>query len=412
SATSRRSSSICSTSLGSHSSLGFKGPVQAYAPTQDVVSGTPTKAVEETTSVPHDNVQVAGFDVKPKEILLDRWLDNLVKFSSSDPMFLFILTTVLAWPFSGIRFGRSTDWTVTISDAQAILSYIFDSLLMCQQLNEYEMLVSVAASLQSRNVTNKRMLRKLLRSEQYWAIVPTLGEGLDPSEFSADLPMENWLDLASHVLGHIGTICLYRICIFIWIGFGPYCNWSDRWQLYINSSTSALMVLTFAFGANVPGAPPRLHYQVTPNPTITIPAPKMNKLRRTIAYHADLVDSAFESVKFEDKDMLADMCVSELTSQHTAKLPLSFQLSVKMSKLCSHEWTVMFGVVAIIGLIAGASAMRSTVTGQLFCNVPPSLIESSIMMVLITGHNITEGARWIEFRAMYLQRLKLISVVD
>jgi low-affinity ferrous iron transport protein len=472
---------------------GAKGAIQGGAPTQYVnVTSTETS---KTASVSCENV--TGFVAKPKEKLLDRWLDKLVKTSGSEPVFLSIITAVLLWAFMGIRFGKSTDWAIAISNAQAIISYIFDSLLMRQQLNEYDVLMRVAASLRSRNVSHKRMLRTIVRSGQYRAIAPTVDEEMNQTGYSTDLPTENWLGrlstFVSGVLGHIITICLYWMCILIWIGFGHYCNWSDRWQLYINSSTSALMVLIFAFLANIRERHSAYTkrcfdslYEVdsalerklrtitgdsTQNPLVTIPAPKVGKLQRAIFYYADLVgtlvgvailivvmvvwvsigpimsfnsnwwlligtyaglvgmhdgfvlrnvqnqldsfaDAALETVRFEDMDMLTDIGAPEPTSPYTAEDSLSYRLSVKMSGVCSHEMTVVFGIVAIIGLISGASAMRWTVTGQLLCNVPPSLIESFIMMILITGHNIAEARRRVEFQDMYLRRLKLISYVD
>jgi low-affinity ferrous iron transport protein len=52
-------------------------------------------------------------------------------------------------------------------------------------------------------------------------------------------------------MGHIATVFGFWVCIFIWVGFGKYCNWSNTWQLYINSATSALMVFILAFLANI-----------------------------------------------------------------------------------------------------------------------------------------------------------------
>ncbi|EIC06925.1 Low affinity iron permease, Fet4, partial [Microbacterium laevaniformans OR221] len=55
----------------------------------------------------------------------------------------------------------------------------------------------------------------------------------------------------SAFMGHILTVFGFWVCIFIWIGFGKYCDWSNTWQLYINSATSALMVFVLAFLANI-----------------------------------------------------------------------------------------------------------------------------------------------------------------
>jgi predicted nucleotidyltransferase len=56
--------------------------------------------------------------------------------------------------------------------------------------------------------------------------------------------------------------------------------------------------------------------------------------------------------------------------------------------------------------------MGWSVTGQLLCNVPPSIIESFFTMILITGHNIGDAKRRVDLFNLYLRRLKLISYLD
>ncbi len=78
--------------------------------------------------------------------------------------------------------------------------------------------------------------------------------------------------------------------------------------------------------------------------------------------------------------------------------------------VCAHE-TVVLGVVLIISLIVSASVMKWSTTGQLLCNIPPSVIESFFMVVLTTGHNLADARRRVDLR-MYLRRLKLLTYVE
>jgi len=68
-------------------------------------------------------------------------------------------------------------------------------------------------------------------------------------------------------------------------------------------------------------------------------------------------------------------------------------------------------VLLIVGLIIGASAMGWSFTGQLLCNVPPSIIESFFLMILITGHSIGDAKKRFDLHNIYLRRLKLISYI-
>ena len=79
--------------------------------------------------------------------------------SGSEPVFLLVTRGILVWAFLGVRFGGQQDWQIAISDVQAIVTYIFDSFLMRQQLSDHVSLLRFAACLQSRNASNKRMLK-------------------------------------------------------------------------------------------------------------------------------------------------------------------------------------------------------------------------------------------------------------
>ena len=111
-----------------------------------------------TTDVKGSKNDVKGYTIDRKARLLDRWLDAVVRASGSEIVFFTILAGIFAWAFLGISFHDTLDWQVLISDIQAILSYMFDSLLMRQQLNSYDETLAAAAQLRSRALSNRRML--------------------------------------------------------------------------------------------------------------------------------------------------------------------------------------------------------------------------------------------------------------
>lgn len=473
---------------------GARRAVECAAPTQVVIDADQDeKGQPITISVQNVNT----FTVLAKAKLLDRWLDKVVEFSGSEFMFFTIIVALLTWAFLGIPFGQSNDWQVGISDAQAIINMIFDAFLMRQQLNSYDSLMFVSACLRSRTGSNKRMLRTLVESGKYAKVQPTQFQELQQTEFASKLPVESLLGRistgVSAFFGHIATVFAFWVCIFIWIGFGQYCSWSNTWQLYMNSATSALMVFVLAFLANIRERHSsyttkclKQIYKVDAalelklrsatgdrieNGPITIPAPERSRIQRGIDYYADLVGTligivillavmivwvaigpamsfdsnwwlligtyagliglndgfvlrnvqnmlaGYENIQFvqlsyDDMDMLAEIGVTQLAEERVADNSLSCRISIAIGNFCSHEITVVLGAVMIVGLIIGASAMGWSVTGQLLCNVPPSIIESFFMMILITGHNIEDAKRRVDLYNVYLRRLKLISYVN
>jgi len=281
---------------------GARGAIESTAPTQGVNEAQTT-----------DNIPTHSS--KPKSRRLDRWLHVVVEFSGSEFVFFSLMAALLTRAFMGIQFGQSENWQVIISDVQAILTYVFDSLLMRQQLNSYGSLLKDTASLRSRASSMKRMLKKLAAVGEPKIIMLNNVEPERLPGFALELPTENWLGRvsthASNIIGHIVTVGLFWVCIFIWIGFGHYCGWSNQWQLYINSATSALMVFIFAFLANIRERHNRhaarcldMVFQadaslernlriktedILPNPPDVVPAPKVTRIQRAIDYYADVV---------------------------------------------------------------------------------------------------------------------------
>ncbi|RFU32992.1 hypothetical protein B7463_g3356, partial [Scytalidium lignicola] len=468
--------------------------VVEYAAATQVVRNVEKGEEDKVIGFSTRNIPIYNFTNKTK--LLDRWLDKIVEFSGSEFMFFTIVTSLLIWAFLGIPFDLSNTWQVTISDAQAIVNMVFDAFIMRQQFNSHDSLMKVSACLRSRTRSNQRMLRKLMASGKYEKINGTQFYELQQTEFSFQLPTENWFGrvstCVSNIMGHIITVAAFWAGIFIWIGFGKYCNWSNTWQLYINSATSALMVFLLAFLANI-----RERHQkyttkcmesiyavdstlelrlrlvtddVVENESVSIPIPNRTRIQRGIDYYADLVgtligiaililvlavwvaigpafrfnanwwlligtyaglvglndgfvlrnvcnvlaryeDAEFIRVTYDDIDMLATIGV-QLNEECVADNSLTVRMSIAMGDISSHELTVVLGVATIIGLIIGASATGWSVTGQLLCNVPPSIIESFFTMILITGHNIWEAKRRVDLHNIYLRRLKLISYVN
>ncbi|KAI5457559.1 putative low affinity iron transporter [Mariannaea sp. PMI_226] len=478
-------------------SPGAKGSIENAAPTQHVFHGDKPEGASGRV-VPIQNV--TGYIRRTKKGRLDRWLDKIVQASGSKFTFLFIICGLLCWALLGMKYGKGEQWAALISDIQAIVSYIFDSLLMRQQLNGYESQIHASASLRSRVLNQKKMLRQALATGRYKRGLPDNALSSLPSGLSLNLPTENWVGRATNyfaaILGHFSTVCLYWICIFIWIGFGHYCNWSPEWQLYINSATSALMILIFAFLANI-----RERHEVyieecldtifhvdsaiekrlrivtcddTPNPTVVVPGPRMGRLQRAVFYYSDVIGTlvgvsillaaiaawvaigpvmkwddnwwlligtyaglvglidgfvlrnvqhqlheyeeiALKAIRLDDVGILEEIGELVLERTDTDDLgtnSLNYRLSAAMGIVCAHEITVLLGIVLVVGLIVAASAMKWTTSGQLVCNIPPSIIESFFMMILITGHNISEARRRADLNSMYMGRLKLLSFVN
>lgn len=309
------------------SAPGCKKVVEEAAPTQLPLGlQLPNDKATSTTSVAAtDSDDASIFHVDLHHGRLDRWLDVVVRCSGSSVVFSIIMCFLLGWLLSGIHYHSDINWQIAISNIQAIFSYIFDSLLMRQQLNANAEALLASAQLRSRGRSHRRMLAKIASMDRQ----PSIAEKDDPaavtsaaveastssSSFEMSLPAENWFGRLMTRLafgcGHIVSITFYWAIIVLWLALGPSNKWSNEWQLYINSATSALMVFVFAFLANIRerhAEYERLCLQATfrvdaylerrlrevtqddlPNEVVVIEPRKINALQRAVYYYADVV---------------------------------------------------------------------------------------------------------------------------
>ncbi|PWN32676.1 Low affinity iron permease [Meira miltonrushii] len=434
---------------------------------------------------------------------LERFIDWLVRVSGSKYTFIFIQICLLVWAFLGIPFSNQALWPIFISDVQAIISYIFDTLLMRQQLTGYADELEDIAKLRSRNASKARMLHMLV-NEKPDILTKAINEKADveEEEVTQEPLVERYLTKLAAFTGHIGFVGVFVLSIIVWLAFGPANKWSNQWQLYINSATSAWMVFLFSLlavvreghSARSKKSTQKLNQidreiernlrtmtgDVKSNEPVLIVLPKQNLVQTVINVYAYIVGGLvglfiliivfavwvaigpvmsfndnwwlligtysgligmndgfvlrnvqhviemFESKQFEqileqDKELLACIHTTSLDSEKVSlKEPNSFKslsqrISTAVCNFTAHQMTVVIGFISIIGMLVGASVMHWSLTGQLICNVPPSIIESFFMQVLITGHMANDKRKQkdtleaLQYRSVLLQAIKRLE---
>lgn len=476
----------------------FRCAIEGTAETQHCPSEVHPKSGSGHVITTLGEIDDPGYKATSSPRVLDRWLDAAVRFAGSAPVFLFIVVGLLTWALLGIRFGQSDVWVAAISDVQAIMCYIFDSLLMRQLLREYSEQQEAMVQIQSRCTSHRRMLdivkqklgpdgiaraAELCKDES----LPPLEQGLD----RASGPFTRLVIWSAKAFGHVTTVGLYWVGIFVWLGFGPHCGWSSRWQLYINDATSALMILVFAFlaclrecfadqtnicldsifklDAKLERELRRVSRDGLPNLTVTIAPPKENYLQMVIFYYADIIGTLvgiiilvlvviawvvvgpvfhfnntwwlligtyaglvglFDSFVLRNIQSKVNEYVTEqivclerqdmtLYSGLSVPIPrvqlrppsLSQRVSHYINSISSHLLMVVAGLILTLGCIVASSAMKWSLTGQLISNVPPSIIETFFMLILITGHNYTEKKFRADLTDIYHRRQRLLAFV-
>ncbi|CAG8922754.1 unnamed protein product [Penicillium salamii] len=459
------------------------------------VTGT---AETQTPTSTQENKPRLSYKPKSSTRRVDRWLDFVVQIAGSAPVFLFILCGLVVWALIGIHYNKKDEWVAVISDVQAILCYVFDSLLMRQILREHSDFTTIMAEIRSRSNSSSRMfaeLKKRLGQDATTRIINMCKDEplqpLDPS-LKARGFFARCMIFSAKAFGHIITVALYWVAIAIWLGFGHSCGWTNRWQLYINDSTSALMILVFAFltclrecyskctmacvdaifrtDATIELKLRELNQDQLPNlPEIVSPR-KEGCFQTAIYYYADLIGTlvgivilvlvvigwvavgpifkhdrtwwlligtyaglvglfdsfVLRNIQAKVHDFISDQtqlvraCDERIFTDLSMPLPslsthshhsLTHRLSRSMDKISSHLLMVVAGLILTIGCIMASSLMHWSVTGQLISNVPPSIIETFFMIILITGQNDADAKARIELTNIYHRRQRLLSFV-
>ncbi|SMN17948.1 similar to Saccharomyces cerevisiae YMR319C FET4 Low-affinity Fe(II) transporter of the plasma membrane [Maudiozyma saulgeensis] len=241
---------------------------------------------------------------------MDLILDKLVFFAGSITAFFCVWVILIIWVVVGAVYNAPFNWQVVMQDGQSIQCYIWDTLLMRQQLCSSHEQILVCCNLKSKLDTFKRLVKeihekKLLRNNDNESTtkatmmmidtdiasstdpIKETGKNLDsdcpcqddevfdPSTLG-QLPIENWYDRISNysstIIGSLITMGLFWICIAVWIGCGAipqagdttapftgdysgsnpkYKKFSNAWQMDINTAVAVSLLICTTFLQNI-----------------------------------------------------------------------------------------------------------------------------------------------------------------
>ncbi|KAF5874321.1 putative low affinity iron protein [Botrytis fragariae] len=433
-------------------------------------------------------------------------LDIVTKAAGSNWVFVAMMAIMLVWVIFGFVDGTTDTWQIVMQNASSIQVYLTDILLLRQASNASNSLLTTLAELQSRNQTFERLLRRL-PSCQWMETHKNLAQKL----FKDDKPVGSnaddilltsgsgdiskarymWNNTCKTVakgLGSIWAYILYWIGIFFWVGMGPLFQFSDTWQLYVNTATAVALTFTSIFLQNIQQQQENnleqcLEYalrvdsevewrlrEITndyqTNPIFEIPAPTISWIDRSIDIFADIMgsgvgllitlivtivwiavgpilefndnwwliigtftglvgfidgfvlrnvyyrDEKVAEVQFEkiaeSNDRLLDLLNIPSPYQSITKARnFSTRASAAAGEFCALSSVSIASVGVVFALLATASIMKWSETGQLLCNTPTMIIEGFLLLILIQAHNIANAARGADFQSLLKHRLLL-----
>ena len=206
-----------------------------------------------------------------------RGLDFTVSVSGSRSFLIFMVAVMIIWIVLGIVYQAPQVWQVVMQDGQSIQCYLWDTILMRHQLKEHTSYLMFCATSKSRLLTFQRLLKQY--EDKKFAEVNEASVDDSGTSLAAkydDVAVTNWFDSLSNAVGEcLGSIVLvivYWAGIFVWLGCGAmyilsgndapftgkysgsnpeYTKWGNNWQLYINTGTAIVLLVTSVFLQNM-----------------------------------------------------------------------------------------------------------------------------------------------------------------
>ncbi|QLQ81795.1 hypothetical protein HG537_0G00490 [Torulaspora globosa] len=243
-----------------------------------VVSTSDESSTEYGTVTVGDNGWIKtsrGFTGLQKD-LTDRILDRLVWIAGTEYIFFTMWAILIVWIVLGCVYGGPNVWQVVMQDGQSLQCYFWDTLLMRQQLTSAHEQKVICGIVRSRIAGFKKLARKSRLSQKVDENEVTVTDAAVDMDLSGKLPIENWYDKLANwfsiIIGSLYSMIIFWIGIIIWIACGvipkpgenqpPYSGettgsnprlvkFSSTWQLYINSATAVVLLVSSMFLQNI-----------------------------------------------------------------------------------------------------------------------------------------------------------------
>lgn len=208
--------------------------------------------------------------------VIDRFIQLCVQVTGSFYTFVFVWMIIILWVVLGIVYNAPNNWQIVMQDGQSIQTYIWNTFLMRQQLDDSQKFLAVYGELRSRLGVLKKLVCQLKEERDKGIKNETATEEISQQVDEEKAPSLSWFEHLSNfmtkVLGTVPSIVVFWIGIFIWIGCGAlysptgnsppftgkytgsnpkYGKFTNQWQMYINTAIALELLITSVFLENL-----------------------------------------------------------------------------------------------------------------------------------------------------------------
>lgn len=276
---------------------------------------------------------------------------------------------IAGWVALGPSLKFSDTWQLYVNTVTAIIltfTSVFLQNIQQQQEDSLEKSLEYATNVDAEVEKHLRELADDSKPNPIFEIPP-------PKINRIERMIDVFADTMGSVYGVIGT----AIVIVAWVAVGPTLEFDDNWWLIIGTFTGLVGFIDGFVLRNV-------------------------YMREATTVNAEFTAIAVSDEKIFDLLNLPYPAMPAIKSDN-----ISRRVSRAAGDFCGLAGTSVGSVIVVIGLLAAASALKWTETGQLLCNTPTMIVEGFLLLILIQAHNLANGERGREFTGILKRRLLL-----
>lgn len=204
---------------------------------------------------------------------LDRFIMLIVDAAGSVYGFALACMILIIWIVLGAVYKAPDNWQIIMQDGQSIQCYVWDTLLMRQQIDDSNNLLILNGRMKSRLATHKRIINNLhTKSIKEFHIDEKYNDIESLIKLKSEDLFSRFSSAIAHILGSLPSVFIYWAGVFTWVGCGAlytsagndppftgertgsnpeYSRFTDVWQMYINTAVAVVLLVTSVLLENV-----------------------------------------------------------------------------------------------------------------------------------------------------------------
>jgi low-affinity ferrous iron transport protein len=301
-------------------------------------------------------------DKKGKKVnWFDRACDAVALATGSLPALIIFLIGIFVWLGLGPLYQWGNIWQLYINTAVAVELTFTSMFLQNVRRRHSDTLSRTLSSIRTLDSSLELRLREMTCDTKCNPKIT-----IAPPETTRT---ERFIDVYAYIVGSGVGVALTTVVVITWLALGRLLMWNSNWWLIIGTYTG---LVGFIDGF---------------------------VLRNVYFRQSAILETHLQALVFADQQVLAFLDIpfhgrdGEGEEGEVKRKSLGLRISEKTIYLCALPGAVIGSLLVVLALLAIATGLEWSETGQLLCNTPTMIVEGFLLLVLFQAHNLSNITR-------------------